>query len=134
MEAGNRAVNPGLTEMLTIGSLSLLTTGGDAAAPLVPFDATSAAAAQAARMAARLAAQPSRILAGNYPRHDGAQRRVDGADAGRRSGYAGNRARYNLIRRFGSGVPNFERANASALNHLALFAKSKSSRSNRDGP
>jgi hypothetical protein len=43
--------------MLTVGSLSLLTTGSDAGTPLVPFEATSAAAAQAARMAARLAAQ-----------------------------------------------------------------------------
>jgi hypothetical protein len=57
MDAGNRAVNPGQTEMLTVGSLSLLTTGSDAGTPLVPFEATSAAAAQAARMAARLAAQ-----------------------------------------------------------------------------
>ena len=29
MEAGNRAVNPGQTEMLTVGSLSLLTTGSE---------------------------------------------------------------------------------------------------------
>ena len=57
MEAGNRAINPGQTEMLTLGSLSLLSTGRDASAPLVPFEATSAAAAQAARLAARLAAE-----------------------------------------------------------------------------
>src|SRR5260370_7929128 len=58
MEAGNRAVNPGRTEILTVGSLSLLSTGSDATQePLVPFDATSAAAAQAARIAARLAAE-----------------------------------------------------------------------------
>ena len=37
----------------------------------------------------------------------------------------GKRARYNLIRRFGYGVPNFERANASALNHLALFCQAE---------
>src|SRR6202012_1845297 len=57
MEAGNRAVNPGQTEMLTMGSLSLLTTGSDMEQPLVPFDATSAAAAQVARMAAQLSAE-----------------------------------------------------------------------------
>ena len=33
--------------------------------------------------------------------------------------------RYDLVRRFGYGVPNFERANASALNHLALFAQAE---------
>src|SRR5438105_13679863 len=37
----------------------------------------------------------------------------------------GKRARYDLVRRFGYGVPNFERANASALNHLALFAQAE---------
>ena len=35
----------------------------------------------------------------------------------------GKKARYELIRRFGYGVPSFERANASALNHLALFSQ-----------
>ena len=37
----------------------------------------------------------------------------------------GKRTRYDLVRRFGYGVPNFERANASALNHLALFAQAE---------
>ena len=31
----------------------------------------------------------------------------------------------NLARRFGYGVPNLERATASALNHLALFAQAE---------
>jgi hypothetical protein len=52
IEAGNRAVNPAQTECLSMGSLSLLTTGSNVAAPLVSFDGTSAAAAQGARMAA----------------------------------------------------------------------------------
>jgi hypothetical protein len=57
MEAGNRAVNPNKTEVLTINSLSLLSTGRDVARdPLVAFEATSAAAAQAGRLAARLMA------------------------------------------------------------------------------
>jgi hypothetical protein len=33
------------------------------------------------------------------------------------------RARYELVRRFGYGVPSFDRARASAPNHLALFAQ-----------
>jgi hypothetical protein len=37
----------------------------------------------------------------------------------------GKRARYELVRRFGYGVPSFERANASAQNHLALFAQAR---------
>jgi hypothetical protein len=58
MEAGNRAVNPAQTECLSISSLSLLTTGSDVTAqPLVSFDATSAAAAQGARMAVQIRAQ-----------------------------------------------------------------------------
>ena len=71
MEAGNRAVNPRRTEILTVGSLSLLSTGSNADAPLVPFEATSAAAAQAARMAARLTAQHPGLLARDDPGDDG---------------------------------------------------------------
>jgi len=57
LEAGNRATSPQRTEALTMGSLSLLSTGHDVnRMPLVAFQATSAAAAQAARMAARLSA------------------------------------------------------------------------------
>jgi hypothetical protein len=125
MEAGNRVVNPGQTEMLTIGSLSLLTTGSDNGAPLVPFEATSAAAAQAARMAARLAS----LHVGFWPETIRAMM-VHSAEwtapmLAALGDTPGKRARYDLIRRFGYGVPNFERANASALNHLALFAQAE---------
>ncbi len=125
MEAGNRAVNPGHTEMLTLGSLSLLTTGSETGAPLVPFEATSAAAAQAARMAARLAAQhpnywPETIRAMMVHSAEWTSPMLGALDDSH-----GKRARYNLIRRFGYGVPNFERANASALNHLALFCQAE---------
>jgi hypothetical protein len=125
MEAGNRAVNPGQTEILTVGSLSLLTTGSDTGLPLVPFDATSAAAAQAARMAARLAAQhpdywPETIRAMMV--HSAEWTAPMLAALG---DTPGKRTRYDLVRRFGYGVPNFERANASALNHLALFAQAE---------
>ena len=57
MEAGNRAVNVARTECLTMGSLSLLTTGGEFGCTAGTLDATSAAAAQAARMAAHKAAR-----------------------------------------------------------------------------
>jgi hypothetical protein len=123
MEAGNRAVNPGRTEILTVGSLSLLTTGSDAETPLVPFEATSAAAAQAARMAARLTAQhpdywPETIRAMMVHSAEWTAPMLTAL-----GDTPGKKARYELVRRFGYGVPSFERANASALNHLALFGQ-----------
>jgi hypothetical protein len=125
MEAGNRAISPAQREILTLESLSLLTTGKDANEPLVPFDATSAATAQAARMAARLTAThpgywPETIRAMMVHSAEWTEpmlRLLNEAD--------GKRARYQFIRRFGYGVPNFERANGSALNHLALFAQAE---------
>lgn len=123
MEGGNRAVNPGQTEMITVDSLSLLTTGHEAATPLVAFDATSAATAQAARMAARLQAEhpgywPETIRALMVHSAEWTEpmlRSIDGTPS--------KRERYPLIRRFGYGVPDFDRANASARNHLAMVAQ-----------
>lgn len=125
MEAGNRAVNPGRTEILTVGSLSLLTTGSDAGTPLVPFEATSAAAAQAARMAAQLTAQhpdywPETIRAMMV--HSAEWTAPMLAALGNTPS---KKARYELVRRFGYGVPSFERANASALSQLALYAQAE---------
>jgi hypothetical protein len=123
MEAGNRAVNNTQTEILTVGSLSLLTTGHEAATPLVSFDATSAATAQAARMAARLSAEhpelwPETIRALMVHSAEWTEPMQTSMNAA-----GGKRDRYLLIRRFGYGVPDFDRANASALNHLALVAQ-----------
>jgi hypothetical protein len=126
MEAGNRAVNPGQTEMLTMGSLSLLTTGSDVARePLVPFDATSAAAAQAARMAARLLVEHP----GYWPETIRALM-VHSAEWTKPMVAAFNdnplkKSRYELVRRFGYGVPSFERANASAVSDLAMIAQAE---------
>jgi len=123
MEAGNRAINPRRTEALTVDSLSLLSTGRDAARPLVPFDATSAASAQAARLAARLCADhpdywPETIRA--LMVHSAEWTEPMLAMFGAR---LGKRERYELVRRFGYGVPDYDRATASATNHLALFAQ-----------
>jgi hypothetical protein len=126
MEAGNRAVNPAKTECLTVGSLSLLTTGHEVdRQPLVSFDATSAATAQAARMAAQIAAGhpdywPETIRA----------MMVHSAEwtppmLAELSGTPSKRARCEMVRRFGYGVPDLYRANASALNHVALFAQAE---------
>jgi hypothetical protein len=126
MEAGNRAVNPNKTEVLTINSLSLLSTGRDVARePLVAFEATSAAAAQAGRLAARLMAAhpefwPETIRGLIVHSAEWTQPMLTAfADA------SGVRDNYELIRRFGYGVPDFDRGNASANNQLALFAQTE---------
>jgi len=125
MEAGNRAINPARTEAVTLESLSLLTTGRQAEMPLVSFEATSAAAALAARLAARISAdhpefwpETIRGLMVHSAEWTQAMLAMFGARPGKRE-------RYELIRRFGYGVPDYERATASANNHLALFAQSE---------
>ncbi|MDR3526254.1 MAG: S8 family peptidase [Rhizomicrobium sp.] len=125
MEAGNRAISPSRREIVTLGSLSLLSTGKDAETPLVSFDATSAAAAQAARMAAQLQALhpdywPETIRAMLIHSAE-----WTGPMIASLLEAAGKRARYELVRRFGYGVPDFRRANASATNHLALFTQTE---------
>ncbi|HEU4619294.1 MAG TPA: S8 family peptidase, partial [Gammaproteobacteria bacterium] len=123
MEAGNRARSPAGTEVLSVDSLALLTTGQDVGQnPLVPFAATSAATAQVARMAAMLtAAYPDMwpetiraLLIHSAEWTEPMKAALDGA---------GKRQCYALLRRFGYGVPSFERAVASADNHLALIAQ-----------
>ena len=124
MEAGNRAVSPEGNEVLNVDSLSVLTTGDDVdRQPLAPFLATSAATAQAARLCARLSAEfpdywPETIRALVVHSAEWTQVMIDQI---RESN--GMRDRYPLLRRFGYGVPSFERAVASASNHLALVAQ-----------
>jgi hypothetical protein len=126
LEAGNRAVNPAGTEVLTLDSLSLLTTGSDMTRrPLVPFQATSAATAQAARIAAQLsAAHPDfwpETIRGLMVHSAEWTKPMKHAF----EGSGGVRDNYALVRKFGYGVPSFERANASAQNHLALVAQAE---------
>lgn len=126
MEAGNRAVNRAGTEALTFGSLSLLSTGNDVTrAPLVPFQATSAASAQAARLAARLIADhpnywPETIRGLIVHSAQWTKPMLDAFDEKN-----GKKQNYEIVRRFGYGVPDYGRATASAKNHLALFAQAK---------
>jgi hypothetical protein len=125
MEAGNRALSPSRREMLTLDSLSLLAVGKDAATPLVAFDGTSAATAQAARLAARVSADhpdfwPEMVrglIVHSAEWTDPMRRALDARN--------GRRERYELIRRFGYGVPSYERATASAVNDLALMAQAE---------
>ncbi len=121
-EGGNRALSPAGTEALSLTSLSLLSTGSDVdREPLVPFQATSSAAAQAARMAAQLSTAhpdfwPETIRALMVHSAEYTSPMV-AAFSGR------TRDNYEKIRRFGYGVPDFDRANASATNHLAMVAQ-----------
>ena len=134
MEAGNRVVSPARTDTYDADSLALLSTGSNTDQhPLVSFRATSAATAQAARLAARLTAEfphywPETIRA----------LMIHGAEwtpfmrnaltaAGTKS------AAYLLLRRYGHGVPTFERAAASARNHLAMISEAEIQPYSRSG-
>lgn len=121
-EGGNRALNPARTEATNLSSLSLLTTGSDVGRePLVPFQATSAASAQAARMAAQLSAANPNF----WPETIRALMVHSAEYTAPMVAAFSNRVRdnYGQIRRFGYGVPDFDRANASATNHLAMVAQ-----------
>jgi hypothetical protein len=124
MEAGNRALNAAATEALTFGSLSLLSTGSDIARnPLVPFQATSAASAQAARLAAQITADhpdywPETVRGLIVHSAEWTQPMIEAFGSS-----DSKKQNYEIVRRFGYGVPDYDRATASANNHLALFAQ-----------
>jgi len=125
MEAGNRAVDPMAQTVVDTNSLSVVTSGPDVGAnPLVAFRATSAATAEAARLAARLMAAHT-----DYWPETIRALMVHGAEWTDKMRYAldplGKTDAAALLRHFGYGVPTFERATASAENHLALVAQSE---------
>ena len=126
MEAGNRVVSPARTDAYDADSLALLSTGPNTDQhPLVSFRATSAATAQAARLAARLTAEfphywPETIRALMIHGAEWTPLMKDAlAAAGTKS------TACLLLRRYGHGVPTFERAAASARNHLAMISEAE---------
>jgi len=125
MEAGNRAVSPGGNNVTSADSLALLSTGKNhGRRPLVSFSATSAAAAQAARMAARLSAEhpnlwPETIRALMIHSAEWTEPMVRSF-----SSTTGVTDNYAIVRRYGYGLPSYDRAAASAKNHLALITQS----------
>ena len=134
MEAGNRVVSPAKTDTYDADSLALLSTGPNTdRQPLVSFRATSAATAQAARLAARLTAAfpdywPETIRA----------LMIHGAEwtplmKGALTAAANKSAAYLLLRRYGHGVPTFQRAAASARNHLAMISQAEIQPYSRSG-
>ena len=134
MEAGNRALSPDEQEVYSTDSLSLLTTGSDVdRLPLTAFAATSAAAAQAARLAARLSVrypeywpETIRALMVHSAEYTPAMRdQIE--DQG------GLRDRYAYLRRYGYGVPAYERAAFCAQSHVALVTQATLQPYARDG-
>ena len=134
MEAGNRVVSPARAEAYDADSLALLSTGPNIDQhPLVSFRATSAATAQAARLAARLMAE--------YPHYwpetiralmiHGAEWTPFMKDA--LTAVGAKSAAYLLLRRYGHGVPTFERAAASSRNHLAMISEAEIQPYSRSG-
>lgn len=125
MEAGNRAVDASRTTVVDTTSLSVATSGPEVdLRPLVPFRATSAATAEAARLACRLmAAKP------DYWPETIRALMIHGAEWTDKMRFAldplGKTDAAKLLRHFGYGVPIYERAIASAENHLALVAQSE---------
>ena len=134
MEAGNRVVSPARTDTYDADSLALLSTGPNTDQhPLVSFRATSAATAQAARLAARLTAEfphywPETIRALII---HGAEWTPFMKDA--LTGAGTKSAAHLLLRRYGHGVPTFERAAASARNHLAMISEAEIQPYSRSG-
>lgn len=123
-EAGNRAVSPSGKEVIDVDSLGLVSTGPDEGLiPLVPFRETSAATAQASGFAARLMAAhpsywPETIRALMVHSAEWTEPMVAAfSDA------QGKTATAKLLRRYGYGVPNYDRAAQSASNDVALIAQ-----------
>ena len=124
-ETGNRARNDTAGDIASgLPSLSLLSTGFDVIrSPLEPAWATSAAAAQCSRMAARIAAAcphywPETVRALMIHSADWTQSMLEEFGA---LSSASDRA--NLLRRYGYGIPNLDRALTSAQNDLALVSQ-----------
>ncbi|MEL7167216.1 MAG: S8 family peptidase [Pseudomonadota bacterium] len=124
-EAGNRASNA-LEDQVSdaMPTLSLVSTGkGGVRDSLVPFHATSAATAQAARMAAQIMAEhphfwPETVRA--LMVHSADWTNAMKAQVGDTDGKTERSA---LRRKFGYGMPSLPRALASASDDMALFSQ-----------
>lgn len=124
-EAGNRAISPsGVEAVAGLDSISLLTTSRQVDAnPLTAFWATSAATAQAARMAVQIGAAypdywPETVRALMVHSSRWTPPMLAAIDV-----CTGKKDRTDCIRRFGYGVPDLIRATASAIDDLALVAQ-----------
>ncbi len=135
LEAGNRAVDPlDQSHWSGLDSLSLLTTGHQVtSAPLTTSWATSAAAAQAAGMAAQLMADdpsywPETVRA--LLVHSG---QWTAPMLAKFQGLASKSDRLKIARRLGYGQPNLERARRSRAASLALLSQGALQPFRKDG-
>jgi len=124
-ESGNRALSPNNIDIASgVDSLSLLTTGSNIQQkPLDTFWATSASTAQAARMAASIQARypelwPETVRALMVHSAQWSPAMMDALLAVTKP------ERKQLLRHFGYGIPDLQRALDSAGNDLALIAES----------
>jgi len=124
MEAGNRALSPQQTEIYCVDSLALLSTstGGDNH-QLEASRATSAATAQAARLTARVMVDHPELWPETIRALTVHSARWTSVMETAFTNAGGKTARYPLLRRYGHGVPNYERATASAIDSVALVAE-----------
>jgi hypothetical protein len=134
-EAGNRAISPsGVEAIAGLDSISLLTTSRQVDSnPLTPFWATSAATAQAARMAAQIGAAypdywPETVRALMVHSARWTPPMLAAIDE-----CAGKKDKTDCVRRFGYGVPDLVRAAASAVDDLALVAQNTIQPFRKDG-
>jgi len=125
LEGGNAGISPGGTDIDWPDCLQILTTGADLTARfLTTANATSAATAEAAHLAASISAEyPTlwpetiRALMVHASEWTGQmQDRFTAAGTARRS-------RQALVRRYGFGVPTLERCLRSATNALTLIVQ-----------
>lgn len=134
-EAGNRAISPsGVEAIAGLDSISLLTTSRQVDTnPLTAFWATSAATAQAARMAVQIGTAypgywPETVRALLVHSARWTPPMLAALDI-----CAGKRDKTDCIRRFGYGVPDLGRAAASAIDDLALVAQNYIQPFRKDG-
>lgn len=135
LEAGNRAISPsGVEAIAGLDSISLLTTSRQVDTnPLTAFWATSAATAQAARMAVQIGAAypdywPETVRALMVHSARWTPPMLAAIDA-----CAGKKDKTDCVRRFGYGVPDLGRAVASAIDDLALIAQNTIQPFRKDG-
>lgn len=124
-EAGNKAINGAASELLSgVDSLSLLTTAKDfLAQPVTTFWATSSASAQAASLSAQIMAKHPDLWPESIRALMIHSAEWTPAMRARLDACAAKKERIQLVRTFGYGVPQINRALASAQNDLALIAQ-----------
>jgi hypothetical protein len=122
LEGGNQVMRPGTATVFDPEQMAMLTTAhATAGTLLVDFRDTSAAAAQAARMATILQAEYPNL----WPETVRALliHSAEWTDAMRRAFGARQRDLVNRLRRYGYGVPSLARARHSARNSLTLIVQ-----------